>query len=141
MKWIDVFRPVFAGGGSINCFFTCLDWLILSRFVVVYINVLHCATSWKVAGSIPGVNWNFSLTSFRPHCGPGIDSASSRNEYQEYFLVGKGGGCLRLTTLPPSCADGLETCEPQPPGTLRACPGLHCDCFTLMAGVSEITQD
>ena len=31
--------------------------------------------------------WNFSLTqSFRPQYGPGIDSASNRNEYQEYFL-------------------------------------------------------
>ena len=33
--------------------------------------------------------WNFSLTkSFRPHYGPGVDSASNRNEYQEYFLGG-----------------------------------------------------
>ena len=32
-------------------------------------------------------HWNFSLTlSFRPHCSPGVDSASNRNEYQEYFL-------------------------------------------------------
>jgi hypothetical protein len=31
--------------------------------------------------------WNFSLTySFRPHYGPGVDSAFNRNEYQEYFL-------------------------------------------------------
>jgi len=22
---------------------------------------------------------------FRPHCGPRVDSASNRNEYQEYF--------------------------------------------------------
>jgi hypothetical protein len=36
--------------------------------------------------------WNFSLIqSFRPHCGLGIDSASNRNEYQEYFQGGKGG--------------------------------------------------
>jgi hypothetical protein len=47
-----------------------------------------------------------------------------KNEYQEYFLGDKGGRCLGLTTLPPSCADCLEICEPQPPGTLRACPGL-----------------
>ena len=68
---------------------------------------------------------NFSLTySFRPHYGPGVDSASSRNEYQEYFLQGKGGRCLGLTTLPLSCADCLEIWEPQPPGILRACPGL-----------------
>ena len=35
---------------------------------------------------------NFSLTkSFRPHYGPGVDSASKRDEYQEYFWEGKGG--------------------------------------------------
>jgi hypothetical protein len=49
----------------------------------------------------------------------------SRNEYQEYFLQrGKGGRCVGLTTLPPSCADCLEIWEPQRPGTLRACPGI-----------------
>jgi len=31
--------------------------------------------------------WNFSFTqSFQPHYGPGVDSASNKNEYQEYFL-------------------------------------------------------
>jgi len=30
---------------------------------------------------------------------------------------GKGGRCVRLTSLPPSCADCLEIWEPQPPGT------------------------
>ena len=33
-------------------------------------------------------HWHFSLTSFRPHYGPEVDSASNRNEYQEYFLGG-----------------------------------------------------
>jgi len=38
-------------------------------------------------------HWNFSLTSsFRSHYGPGVDSASSRNEYQEYFLGVKAAG-------------------------------------------------
>jgi len=36
---------------------------------------------------------------------------------------GKGGRRVGLT-LPPSCADCLEMSEPQPPWTLRACPGL-----------------
>jgi hypothetical protein len=36
----------------------------------------------------------------------------------------KDGWCVGLTTLLPSCADCLEIWEPQPPGTLRACPGL-----------------
>ena len=54
----------------------------------------HCATSQKVAGSIPdGVIEIFSLTqSFRPHYGPGVDSASNRNEYQEDFLGVKTAG-------------------------------------------------
>jgi hypothetical protein len=30
--------------------------------------------------------------SFRPRCGPGVDSASDRNEYQEYFLGVKAVG-------------------------------------------------
>jgi hypothetical protein len=51
-------------------------------------------------------HWIFSSAwSFRPHCGPGVDSASNRNEYQIYFLGVKGGRCVRLTTLPPSCQE------------------------------------
>ena len=38
-------------------------------------------------------HWDFSLTySFRPHYGPEFDSASNRNEYQEYFLGVKMAG-------------------------------------------------
>ena len=38
-------------------------------------------------------HWNSSLTlSFRSHYGPGVDSASNRNEYQEYFLGVKLAG-------------------------------------------------
>ena len=57
----------------------------------------------------------------------GVDSASNRNEYQEYFLVGKGGRSVGLTTLPPSCAECLEIWEPQTLGTLKAGPGLQWD--------------
>jgi len=73
----------------------------------------YCAASQKVTGKIPdGV------------ISPGVDSASNRNGYQEYFPAGKGGRCVGLTTLPPSCADCLEIWEPQPPGTLGACNGI-----------------
>jgi hypothetical protein len=38
-------------------------------------------------------HWNFSLTqSFWPHYGPGVNSASNRNEYQEYLLGVKAAG-------------------------------------------------
>ena len=48
-----------------------------------------CATNQKVAGSIPDVSLEFfiDIKSFGSHYGPGVDSASNRNEYQEYFLV------------------------------------------------------
>jgi hypothetical protein len=53
-----------------------------------------CATNHKVAGSIPdGVIGTFIDTkSFRSHYGPGVDSASNRNEYQEHFLGVKATG-------------------------------------------------
>ena len=44
--------------------------------------------------------------------------------------MGKGGRCVGLKTLPPSCADFLEVLVPQPPGALKACPGLQRDRFT-----------
>ena len=37
------------------------------------------------------------IKSFRSQYGPGVDSAADRNEYQEYFLGGKGGRCVRVT--------------------------------------------
>jgi len=58
------------------------------------------------------------IKSFWSHYVPGVDSASNRNEYQEYFLGGKGGRYLGLTTLPPSRADYLEIWDSQHPGTL-----------------------
>ena len=53
-----------------------------------------CATNLKVTGSIPpGVSGFFiDIKSFRSHCGPGLNSTSNRNEYQEYFLWVKGAG-------------------------------------------------
>jgi len=49
-----------------------------------------CATNRKVAGSIPG--GVIDIKSFRSHYGPGVDSASNRNAYQEHFLGLKAAG-------------------------------------------------
>ena len=53
-----------------------------------------CATNRKVPGSIPdGVRGFFiDIKSFQSLYGPGVDSASNRNEYQEYFLGVKVAG-------------------------------------------------
>ena len=56
---------------------------------------LRCsATNRKVAGSIPAGFSGFfiDITFFRSHYGPGVDSVSNRNEYQEHFLGVKAGG-------------------------------------------------
>jgi len=41
---------------------------------------------------------------------PGVDSAS-KNEYQD-IPGDKDGRCVRVTTLPPSCAECLEILDP-----------------------------
>jgi len=92
----------------------------------------HCATNREVVGSIPdGVigifHWHkpsgrtMALESIQP-----LKERSSRN----ISWGCKGGRCVELT-LPLSFANCLEMWEPQPPGTLRDCPGLSWDCFTF----------
>ena len=54
-----------------------------------------------------------------------LTEMSTRN----IFLTGKGGRCVGLTNLPPSCVDCLEIREPQTAGTLGGCPSLKWDCL------------
>ena len=53
-----------------------------------------CGTNRKDTGSIPDDVSRFfvDVKSFRSHYDSGIDSASNRNEYQEYFLRVKAAG-------------------------------------------------
>jgi len=68
--------------------------LISAKETAVAQRLRRCATNRKVAGSIPaGVSgFLIDIKSFRSHYGPGVDSASNRNEYQEYFLGVKLAG-------------------------------------------------
>jgi len=57
---------------------------------------------------------------------PWVDSVSNRNEYQVYFLGGKGSRCIRPTTLPPSCAVVMKSGNLnflEPSGPFQACNG------------------
>jgi len=71
------------------------------RDLVLYKTKTHGSTVAKVLcyksegpGSIPTNVSRFfiDIKSFRFHYGPGVDSASNRNEYQEYFLWVKAAG-------------------------------------------------
>jgi hypothetical protein len=64
---------------------------------------LHCTLSFIIRGRLLDV-WLVDNV-YQPHG-------------QQYYR------CAGLTTLPPSCVDCLELWEPQPPGTVWACPGL-----------------
>jgi len=82
----------------------------------------------KVAGSIPdGISGFFiDIQYFQSHNGPGVYSASNRNEYHKYFLGRKSGRCVRLTTyhnpVPLSLKSGnLNFLEPS--GPVHACNG------------------
>jgi hypothetical protein len=86
----------------------------------------HCATSRKIAGLISDrvvriFQWpNLSGRTMALRWTQPLTEMSTRNIY----WGAKGGRCVGLTNLPPSCADCLEIWESQPPWTFRACPGL-----------------
>jgi hypothetical protein len=65
-------------------------------------SVVGWGTMLKVGRSQVRVPMRWNFPSFQPHYGPGVDSASNRNEYQEPSWGVKGGRCVRLTTLSPS---------------------------------------
>ena len=96
---------------------TCTRWCSWLR---------HCATSRKVAGSIPdGVigifHWHnpFDRTVALGPTQPLADMTTriKLSGFQVCRYVG-------LIPLPPSFEDCLETWEPEPPGNLRGCSGL-----------------
>ena len=72
--------------------FTAAYLLTLGTAVAQWLRC--CATNHKVAGSIPGgvIGFFIDIKYFRSHYGPGVDSASNRKEYQEYFLGVKAAG-------------------------------------------------
>ena len=82
---------------------------------------------YKSEGSWFDPSWcRWIFSSFRSHYGPGVDSVSNRNEYQGYFLGGKGGRFVRLTILPPSCAVVMKSENfnfLEPSGPFQACNG------------------
>ena len=86
-----------------------------------------------VRSQLVSLEFFIDIKSFRSHYGPGVDSASNRNEYQVYFLGVKGSRCVRLTTYhhPVPLSRNLGNLNfLELSGTLRACNGTALP-FTL----------
>ena len=113
---------------AVQAYHTCFsDIHIITRHFKGHAVVQYFETlCYKVAGSIS----DDALGIFQWHNPSGrtmtLGSTQPLTEMSTGNISwgGKGGRCVRLTTLPPSCADCLEIWEPQTPGILRACPGL-----------------
>ena len=84
---------------------------------------------WTDGKSVPNGIWSRTVQPVVSRYADWVTQPTNRNECHEYFLGGKGGRCVGMKNLLPSCADCLEIWKPQTPGTLRACPGLYRDCF------------
>ena len=102
----------------------------ISHLLEIHPNIIHPSTprspQWSLSLRFPHQD------PIRPPLLPHTRHMPCPYKYQHYFLGGKSGRCLGLTTLPPSCAICREIWEPQPPGNLRACPGLYRDGFTFL---------
>jgi hypothetical protein len=79
--------------------------------------VKNCPHFRYMSGSIPGV-WGF----FPGHqtVPRALESTRPLKMSTRLFLGFKDGRCVRVTTLPPSCAECLEILEPQPTRTPKA---------------------
>jgi len=51
-----------------------------------------CATNRKVRSQLVSLEFFIGINSFRSHYGPGIDSVSNTNKYQEHFMGVKATG-------------------------------------------------
>jgi hypothetical protein len=91
----------------------------LTYFWYALTRLRHCAKSRKVAGWIPNdITGNFHLYD---SYGLGLTQPPTEKSTRN-ISWGKGGRYVGLTNLPLLCADYLAVWEPQPPGTLTACP-------------------
>jgi len=66
-------------------------WVLVKMVINKLFAVLQIGSS-LVRSHLMTLEFFIDIKSFWSHYGPGVDSASNRNEYQEYFLGVKAAG-------------------------------------------------
>jgi hypothetical protein len=133
--WLDMLTVEMEGdfGSFIHYLFIILYMYNMGCAVAYWLR--HYATNRQWHGVIGcrgfdsrWCHWNFSLTqTFWLHCGSGVNSASTRNEYQDYFLGGKGSQCVGMTTYHlhvPIVLKSRNLNVLEPSGPVQACNGI-----------------
>jgi hypothetical protein len=92
-----------------------------SRRFTAWLRVLYKSVQWK-SRFAEGPKWMSASSTFISRYS--VVGTMTRLQTWPTGGGGKGGRCVGLTTLPPSCADCLEIWEPQSPGTIRAYNGI-----------------
>jgi hypothetical protein len=90
----------------------CNNWHICTRSInrAVYLAAAGTESRCICRSSMRSLD-SFSLpNSFQSHYGPGVDTASNRNEYQGYSGGLQSWWCVRLTTSPPSVSQFSRKC-------------------------------
>ena len=82
------FEHMCSSSGGQNC---TLQPLVGPQWHSGYGAVLQIGMS-LVPSQLVSLKFFIDIKSFRSHYGPGVDSASNRNEYQEHFLGVKATG-------------------------------------------------
>jgi len=94
---------------------------------------LYCATNRKVVGSLPASV--IGIFHFDRTMALGSTQPLTEMSTRSIFWGGKGGRCVRLTTLPPSCAVVMKSGNLnflEPSGPLQICNGTALPLPTIL---------
>jgi hypothetical protein len=114
MSYCDIRQSRLLEAGSKARKETTFKFQIISMFQPEFLSYIPSVVGWgtmlRAGKSRVRVPMRLNFSSFQPHYGPGVDSASNRNEYQEPSWGVKGGRRIRLTNLPPSVSRLFRYC-------------------------------
>ena len=119
-----------------TCYYHLPQYL-LSFITFLFVGARGGAFGWGTALQVERSRVRFPMVLLEFSIDTILGSGSTQS-LPGILLDDKGGRCMVVTPLPPSCADCLEIWEPQPPGNLRDCRGLFRGCFTFLICSSNV---